>query len=89
MPTQFYKFTHMVLIAGESKEDAKDAFAQAIEEGNFPELLDPEEWDVEPTGEYLDSGYVIGWLKANNVVAKNSPVIWEELKPFLEKLLKD
>lgn len=38
----------------------------------------------EPTGEYLDSGYVIGWLKANIIVAKNNPVIWKELKPFLE-----
>jgi len=43
----------------------------------------------EPTGEYLDSGYVIGWLKANNIVAKNNHVIWEELKPFLQELLKD
>lgn len=43
----------------------------------------------EPSGEYLDSGYVIGWLKANNIVAKNNPVIWEELKPFLQELLKD
>lgn len=38
----------------------------------------------EPTGEYLDSGYVIGWLKANIIVAKNNPVIWKELMPFLE-----
>lgn len=41
----------------------------------------------EPKGEYLDSGYVIGWLKANIIVAKDNPVIWAELEPFLREKL--
>ena len=43
----------------------------------------------EPEGVYLDSGYVIGWLKANNIMAKNNPVIWDELRPFLKELIAD
>lgn len=36
-----------------------------------------------PQGEYLDGGYVGGWLKANLAVAKNNPELYEDLKEYL------
>lgn len=39
-----------------------------------------------PQGEYLDGGYLIGWLKANLLVAQNTPEIQDELKLLLTEL---
>ncbi|MCA9370176.1 MAG: NTP transferase domain-containing protein [Pseudomonadales bacterium] len=36
-----------------------------------------------PSGEYLDGGYVAGWIKANLTVAKNDPELMRELAPFV------
>ena len=36
-----------------------------------------------PQGEYLDGGYVEGWLKANLTVAKNHPQIWADISSYL------
>lgn len=38
----------------------------------------------QPKGEYLDGGYVDGWLKANLVLARNNPELYTELKEFLK-----
>jgi UTP--glucose-1-phosphate uridylyltransferase len=40
-----------------------------------------------PTGQYLDCGYPLGWLKANLTIAKNDPKIWNELKNFLTEII--
>lgn len=37
-----------------------------------------------PTGEYLDGGYVLGWLKANLQVAKKDPTLKTELKKYFK-----
>lgn len=39
-----------------------------------------------PVGEYLDGGYVMGWLKANLLVAQSQPDITEELKQLITEL---
>lgn len=39
-----------------------------------------------PTGQYLDCGYPLGWLKANLTMAKNDPELWQELKTFLQEI---
>ena len=37
----------------------------------------------QPSGEYLDGGYPLGWLLANLNVAKNNPEIWTAIKKFV------
>lgn len=37
----------------------------------------------QPVGEYLDGGYVGGWLKANLTAAKSNPELYAELQEFL------
>lgn len=39
-----------------------------------------------PTGQYLDCGYPLGWLKANLAMAKDNPELRKELKAFLEEI---
>ena len=41
----------------------------------------------EAIGEYLDTGYCAGWLKANLILAKNNPEIWSELESFVKDLV--
>ncbi len=38
------------------------------------------------TGEYIDSGYIEGWLKANLLLASKNPEILKELKEYMESL---
>ena len=38
-----------------------------------------------PTGEYLDCGNVLGWLKTNIIFAHDQAEIWEPLNKFLEE----
>lgn len=38
-----------------------------------------------PSGEYLDGGYVMGWLRANLLIAKSNP----ELAPELQELITE
>jgi len=38
-----------------------------------------------PNGEYLDGGYVLGWLEANLILAKNNVEIYKELTEFIKK----
>lgn len=38
-----------------------------------------------PQGEYLDGGYLLGWLMANLRVAKDHPEFWSEIKDFVNK----
>lgn len=38
------------------------------------------------TGEYMDSGYIEGWLKANLLLASKNPEILKELKEYIEGL---
>lgn len=38
-----------------------------------------------PTGEYLDSGYLAGWLKANLALARSKPELWEEIKNYVNQ----
>lgn len=38
-----------------------------------------------PKGEYLDSGYLSGWLKANLTLAKKDAALWQELKDFVNQ----
>lgn len=38
-----------------------------------------------PEGRYLDGGYLLGWLKANLIIAKNDPQIREELIKLIEE----
>lgn len=40
----------------------------------------------QPIGEYLDGGYVMGWLKANLVVANSQPALQTELAELLTEL---
>jgi len=42
-----------------------------------------------PRGEYLDGGYVLGWLKANLTVAAHDPEMKADLKKFCAELLAD
>jgi len=39
-------------------------------------------------GEYLDAGNVLGWLKANLVVANNNPELKEDLRNFIKEEFK-
>lgn len=39
----------------------------------------------QPSGEYLDGGYPLGWLLANLTVAKDNPEVWQEVKKFIEQ----
>jgi UTP--glucose-1-phosphate uridylyltransferase len=39
----------------------------------------------QPSGEYLDGGYPLGWLLANLNIAKDKPEIWQIVKDFVEK----
>lgn len=39
-----------------------------------------------PFGEYLDGGYVMGWLKANLLVARSHPEMADELKSLIAEL---
>jgi len=41
-----------------------------------------------PDGEYLDGGNVLGWLKANLVVANNNPELKEDLRNFIKEEFK-
>jgi UTP--glucose-1-phosphate uridylyltransferase len=38
-----------------------------------------------PSGRYLDGGYLLGWLKANLILAKDDPEIREELIKLIEE----
>lgn len=40
----------------------------------------------QPTGDYLDGGYVMGWLKANLAVARSKPELQEELQAIISEL---
>lgn len=40
----------------------------------------------QPVGEYLDGGYVMGWLKANLLVAKSQPELRDELQQLISEL---
>lgn len=42
-----------------------------------------------PKGEYLDSGYLWGWLKANLVLARKDEVLWGEILNFVETEIKN
>lgn len=46
-----FMFTKTILIAGEDEEDATGAFQQAINESNFPEILDAWEWSCDDVSE--------------------------------------
>jgi UTP--glucose-1-phosphate uridylyltransferase len=39
-----------------------------------------------PSGEYLDGGYVMGWLRANLVIAKSNPELAKELQSVILEL---
>ncbi len=39
-----------------------------------------------PTGRYLDSGYLLGWLKSNLTMAKEDPELWKEVKDFINAI---
>ncbi len=39
-----------------------------------------------PTGQYLDGGYLAGWLKANLLVAQNNPALMAELQTVLAEV---
>lgn len=39
-----------------------------------------------PAGEYLDGGYVLGWLKANLMVARSQPELARELQELITEL---
>lgn len=41
----------------------------------------------ETKGKYLDSGYVLGWLKANLVYARDKKELWPELKEFMKEMV--
>lgn len=41
-----------------------------------------------PVGEYLDGGYVMGWLKANLLVAKSQPELQAELHEMLREVFQ-
>lgn len=43
----------------------------------------------QPTGQYLDGGYPLGWLKANLTVAWEDPTLKQELKKCFQKLESD
>lgn len=40
----------------------------------------------QPSGEYLDGGYVMGWLKANLVIAQSHPEFAKELDELIREL---
>lgn len=40
----------------------------------------------QPTGEYLDGGYVMGWLKANLLIAQSDPTLRGELEQLIKEL---
>lgn len=40
----------------------------------------------QPAGEYLDGGYVVGWLKANLVVAQSNPELASEIESVIKEL---